>query len=599
MKIYLWLMFYWTFFSTKTVKSSAVVSPYYPLNGEDLIEGDIKEIEFWEKYYHRPKRSGDVSGSADIVNQFKSALVSGLKQKLGQLAQGSAGAVVGASAGFSKGSSSGHGEAKGPHTSYDHPHVTYEKPSYNLWDLKKSVLNTLLQAVKAIQGGVLAIKGQIIKGSGYVVSGGGKLLAAGGDKVTDIGKSIIQKAVLVPPKTHSSYHHSGYGTSGSYSAPSGAAEVYDAPPSSASGGSYGPESHYEGHYDLTDAKLHHGSEGLIVLRRIAPNKDKYRSSQSKSEELSSHSATSYSSSGSGGGVGNLVGKILGLASSSGGHQQQPAAPAAYDGKGDQFTPEDSHSSLNPPAPPHFEAEPGPPAPITHSAAPSTGEQNTHSLDLTFSKTNINSLSNSVPFGVDFSQQQDGYDDFQENLAAQGTNNYEQKVKLTRGELSEGATVASSKIQLPKDAPQSLGALKDALEKEQVNTGYKPSSLSLLYSPALIDIQKSPSKTQNSDPALSSLTNFLPEETPRIPSSFKTSRDGYSSLKSSYPSSKSHSGSSRGSSRYKSTSTRISSSKKRKRAPTEVRYSRPSSKGEYHVAKSHAYELTADGLKRLT
>ncbi|XP_030762378.1 uncharacterized protein LOC115887173 [Sitophilus oryzae] len=211
-KIYLWLMFYWTFFSTKTVKSSAVVSPYYPLNGEDLIEGDIKEIEFWEKYYHRPKRSGDVSGSADIVNQFKSALVSGLKQKLGQLAQGSAGAVVGASAGFSKGSSSGHGEAKGPHTSYDHPHVTYEKPSFNLWDLKKSVLNTLLQAVKAIQGGVLAIKGQIIKGSGYVVSGGGKLLAAGGDKVTDIGKSIIQKAVLVPPKTHSSYHHSGIGT---------------------------------------------------------------------------------------------------------------------------------------------------------------------------------------------------------------------------------------------------------------------------------------------------------------------------------------------------------------------------------------------------
>lgn len=43
------------------------------------------------------------------------------------------------------------------------------------WALKKSILNTLFQAVKAITGGVTAIKGQLIKGSGYAISHGGKV----------------------------------------------------------------------------------------------------------------------------------------------------------------------------------------------------------------------------------------------------------------------------------------------------------------------------------------------------------------------------------------------------------------------------------------
>lgn len=43
------------------------------------------------------------------------------------------------------------------------------------WHLKKSILNTLFQAVKAITGGVTAIKGQLIKGSGYLISGSGKV----------------------------------------------------------------------------------------------------------------------------------------------------------------------------------------------------------------------------------------------------------------------------------------------------------------------------------------------------------------------------------------------------------------------------------------
>lgn len=47
--------------------------------------------------------------------------------------------------------------------------------SFDGWSLKKSILNTLLQAVKAIAGGITTLKGQLIKGSGYLVSGGGKV----------------------------------------------------------------------------------------------------------------------------------------------------------------------------------------------------------------------------------------------------------------------------------------------------------------------------------------------------------------------------------------------------------------------------------------
>lgn len=50
------------------------------------------------------------------------------------------------------------------------------KEHFDAWELKKSILNTLFQAVKAITGGVTAIKGQLIKGSGYALSHGGKVL---------------------------------------------------------------------------------------------------------------------------------------------------------------------------------------------------------------------------------------------------------------------------------------------------------------------------------------------------------------------------------------------------------------------------------------
>lgn len=43
------------------------------------------------------------------------------------------------------------------------------------WKLKKSIMSTLFEAVKAIAGGITAINGQLIKGSGFAISAGGKV----------------------------------------------------------------------------------------------------------------------------------------------------------------------------------------------------------------------------------------------------------------------------------------------------------------------------------------------------------------------------------------------------------------------------------------
>lgn len=48
--------------------------------------------------------------------------------------------------------------------------------TFDGWALKRSILNTIFQAVKAITGGITAINGQLIKGSGYAISAGGKVI---------------------------------------------------------------------------------------------------------------------------------------------------------------------------------------------------------------------------------------------------------------------------------------------------------------------------------------------------------------------------------------------------------------------------------------
>lgn len=75
-----------------------------------------------------------------------------------------------------------------------------EKVDY--WGLKKSILYTLFQAVKAITGGVTILKGQLIKGGGHLATTLGKVIAVKGDAVSNFGKKIVNSAALSQKKPH-------------------------------------------------------------------------------------------------------------------------------------------------------------------------------------------------------------------------------------------------------------------------------------------------------------------------------------------------------------------------------------------------------------
>ncbi|XP_031616422.1 uncharacterized protein LOC116336615 [Contarinia nasturtii] len=139
--------------------------------------------------HFRPKRA-----SSDFLGKIKSSITSS----------------IGKASASSAGASSGTSSSK----TFAHEKPPVEKEiHFDGWELKKNILNTLFQAVKAITGGVTAIKGQLIKGSGYALSSGGKLIAASGDAVTNVGKKIALSAKLLPPE-HKPHYNKFFASSG-------------------------------------------------------------------------------------------------------------------------------------------------------------------------------------------------------------------------------------------------------------------------------------------------------------------------------------------------------------------------------------------------
>lgn len=73
--------------------------------------------------------------------------------------------------------------------------------AFDIWAFKKAILNTLLQAVKAIKGGVIALGGQIIKAKGHLISTKGKVIATKGEALSEFGRHIAANALLNHPST--------------------------------------------------------------------------------------------------------------------------------------------------------------------------------------------------------------------------------------------------------------------------------------------------------------------------------------------------------------------------------------------------------------
>lgn len=87
--------------------------------------------------------------------------------------------------------------------------LKYNKEAFNIWDFKKAIINTVIQAVKAIGGGVLALKGQLVKGGGFLISTKGRIISSAGEAIAGLGKTLASSAVVT---THHQpvYNHAGY-----------------------------------------------------------------------------------------------------------------------------------------------------------------------------------------------------------------------------------------------------------------------------------------------------------------------------------------------------------------------------------------------------
>nr|XP_049694510.1 uncharacterized protein LOC110384048 [Helicoverpa armigera] len=181
----------------------AAISRMSPQQLEALAEGLAAEEIM------RTKRS-----SAQALTSVVSKASSGIQSKVGLLGQASA---FIASASSKNGGEEGHGYNYEPH---------HQDEKYDYWGLKKSILYTLFQAVKAITGGVTILKGQLIKGGGALAATLGKVISVKGDAVSNLGKKIVSSAALSHKKPHSTAvygppptAHLEYGPPTAYGAP--------------------------------------------------------------------------------------------------------------------------------------------------------------------------------------------------------------------------------------------------------------------------------------------------------------------------------------------------------------------------------------------
>ncbi|CAH0729185.1 unnamed protein product, partial [Brenthis ino] len=157
----------------------AAISRMSPQQLEALAEG-LAADEIM-----RTKRSSAHTLTSAVVSKASS----GIQSKVGLLGQASAGVTSFISSASSKSGHHDQGYSYEPHS---------EKVDF--LGLKKSILYTLFQAVKAITGGVTILKGQLIKGGGALAATLGKVISSKGDAVSNFGKKIVSSAALSEKK---------------------------------------------------------------------------------------------------------------------------------------------------------------------------------------------------------------------------------------------------------------------------------------------------------------------------------------------------------------------------------------------------------------
>ncbi|XP_035722733.1 uncharacterized protein LOC118441865 [Vespa mandarinia] len=228
------------------------------------LETDPKYTEFLQEQ-DRTKRSGSgsfITGSSSIISGIASGIIGGLTSASGAASRGSSG-------------SSG----QPAHVVYGPPVQPYGEKTFDVWDFKKAILNTVIQALKAISGGVLALKGQLIKGGGFLVSTKGKIISTTGDAISSLGRHIAASAVIQPPKPH--YGQPSYGYD---HRPIEHDNIYDGPPPNIE--DYpGPANNYDEHSSYPSASDDEDRSGLLFMK---PTKTEQNDQNDKDQHLSTH-----------------------------------------------------------------------------------------------------------------------------------------------------------------------------------------------------------------------------------------------------------------------------------------------------------------------
>ncbi|XP_053970525.1 uncharacterized protein LOC128872146 isoform X1 [Hylaeus volcanicus] len=220
--------------------------------------------------YGPPQSSGSDSGS----------IIKGSGSLIGGIAKGIIGGIVSASSSASKGSSSisassasdasssSSSASSGNQNKPEYGQVySYGDKAFDVWDFKKAIISTLMQAVKAISGGVIALKGQLIKGSGYLISSKSKMIITTGDAITSLGRTIAKNAAYPPQPPHHGYaydHPPETGHHESYDGPPPGVEEYSEP---------SEEYHGNANYESPSNDVTFTDDdqaGLLIVKQMKP-----------------------------------------------------------------------------------------------------------------------------------------------------------------------------------------------------------------------------------------------------------------------------------------------------------------------------------------
>ncbi|XP_029040222.2 uncharacterized protein LOC114874781 [Osmia bicornis bicornis] len=201
---------------------------------------------------------GILKGSGSLIGGIANGIIGGLVSASSSASKGSS-SVSASSASSSSSSSSDSGHKK---PEYGHTY-SYDDDSFGAWDIKKVIISTLMQAVKAISGGVIALKGQILKGSGYLVSTKGKMITKTGEAITTLGRNIVKNVAHHPQPE---YHHHSY----PYENGHDHEETYDGPPPSIEEFA---EQNHDYHANLNDESSSDVDDqaGLLIMKPTKPD----------------------------------------------------------------------------------------------------------------------------------------------------------------------------------------------------------------------------------------------------------------------------------------------------------------------------------------